>query len=401
MTREWPVSSLPGALAAAALLGVAVLAPAALAQQPTQVEFATYELFQGPDSVDLRPDSFQRLADAVRKAQTSANCPLGRLKIRAAEGDPLFQQALMAARRDAVLARLQQTGIPVAGRLFVETEMFGGPQGDDTVYEIPGDRTPPTLRTNSDPPKGSKVNPRQRIIVRMAARDDATRWETGVKTIQLVADSEGGRFIASENYEPCSDPKEKRVEATYEVPADPPPIVRLTALAEDHAGLMDQDTAEFPTGDFYGTLTVESANRYLTRADIVLNHDGKGNLTGTMVGQLRHLDVTVGGCTFRMIRPNDFRVSLVGAYTEGRSLKVFINEIQETALTAEARCQGTGGPIGPPGGWKFKMAVWTPQEFLGTPSPLGEGQVLPDGTRQYEVEHPPTRWTVTLRRARN
>ena len=48
----------------------------------------------------------------------------------------------------------------------------------------------------------------------MAARDDADKWQTGIKTVQLVAESDGGRFIASENYEPCSDPKEKRVEAS-------------------------------------------------------------------------------------------------------------------------------------------------------------------------------------------
>jgi hypothetical protein len=384
-----------------ALLCAAALAPGAFAQQPAPTEIATFRLFPGADSVDADPAALQRLANMIRRAQTPGNCPLGELRIRAAEGDPLFQDALVKARRDPVLVGLERLGIPVAGRLFVETAMHGGPEGDDAAYASWRDQTPPTLRVRSEPTAGSKVQPRQRIVVRIVAADDADRWQTGVKTIQLVADSEGGRFIASENYEPCSDPKEKRVQSTYEVPPDPPPIVRLTALAEDHAGHLVQERAEFPTGDWYGTFTVESANRYSTTADIILNHDGKGNLTGTMVGQLRHLNVTAGGCTFRMVRPNDFRVSLVGAYTEGRSLKVFINEIQETALTAEARCQGTGGPIGPPGGWKFKMAVWTAQEFLGTPSPLGEGELLPDGTRQYKVEHPPTRWTVTLHRARN
>ena len=75
------------------------------------------------------------------------------------------------------------------------------------------------------------------VALRMAARDDADRWQTGIKTIHLVADSEGGRFIAAENYEPCAEPLEKRVQATYAVPADPPPIVRLTALTQDHVGL--------------------------------------------------------------------------------------------------------------------------------------------------------------------
>ncbi len=404
------------ALAAGALLGMAASAPAALAQQPQPAEFSTFELFAGPESIDLNSDALQRLADAIRKAQTPGSCPLGRLKIRVAEGDPLFQKALMQSRRDAALAHLQQMGVPVAGRLFVETEMFGGPEGHDTVYENWRDRTPPTLRTTSVPPKGTKVQPGDVIRVTMTARDDADRWQTGVKTIQLVADSEGGRFIASENYEPCSDPKEKRVEATYTVPADPPPIVRLTALAEDHSDHLVQESAEFPTGDFYGTFTMVSftvgRDGFRARADIVLNHDGKGNLTGTMVGQHEHVDYSTGACFHRMVQPNRFRVSLVGFFTErsapatAPTIKVFIREIQETALTAEARCEsGTGGPVGPPGGWKFKTGVFPPEVLLGTPGPLGDGEVLPDGTRQYrlvsETGGVGTRWAVTLRRTRN
>ncbi|MFM9847355.1 MAG: hypothetical protein ACKVP3_09345 [Hyphomicrobiaceae bacterium] len=412
---RWSLRSRHDALVAGALLGALSVVPSAVAQQPAQVEFSTFRLFEG-DSVDLNRGDFQRLAGTIRNAQTPGNCPVGRLKIRVPEGDPSFQQALVAARRDAVLATLEQLGLRVAGRLFVETDIFGRPEGHDTVYESPRDRTPPTLRTTSNPPKGSKVQPGQRIIVRMAGRDDTDRWQTGVKTIQLVADSEAGRFIVSENYEPCSEPKEKRAEATYTVPADPPPIVRLTALAEDHAGLMDKDIGEFPTGDFYGTFTTTTVSagqdRFRTLADLVLNHDGRGNLTGTMTGQLEYVAHSTPNCSFRQVQPNRFRVSLVGSLTErsspaeGATLKVFIGEIEETALTAEARCQGTaGGPIGPPSGWKFKNAAWTPEAFLGTPSALGEGEVLADGTREYKFEHMTsdggTRWTVTLRRARN
>lgn len=151
---------------------------------------------------------------------------------------------------------------------------------------------------------------------------------------------------------------------------------------------------------------------YRTRADIVLDHDGKGNLTGTMTGQQVHVDYSTGGCSFRMVQPNRFRVSLVGSFTERSSpkerpsLKVFIRDIEETVLRAEARCDGgRGGPIGPPGGWTFKMGVWTPEQLLGTPSPLGEGEVLPDGTRQYQWRHETggagTAGTVTLHRTRN
>ena len=34
--------------------------------------------------------------------------------------------------------------------------------------------------------------------------------------------------------------------------AQPPPIIRLRAIAEDFAGKKDEDVAEFPTGDWHG-----------------------------------------------------------------------------------------------------------------------------------------------------
>jgi hypothetical protein len=253
------------------------------------------------------------------------------------------------------------------------------------------------------------VDPGQTIAVTIAARDDAGPWETGVKTIQLVADTEGGRFIASENYEPCSDPKEKRVEATYEVPADPPPVVRLTALAEDHSGHLVEESAEFPTGDFYGTMTFPAGqppHQHTTQADLVLNHDSEGNLTGTMVGETRWIDAsTAPGCFTSMMRPHRFRITLLGSYTEGRSIKVFIGDIQDTPMILNNRCPtyNTTDEVGHLGFRNYIGLGWYAQQpFLGTPSPLGEGEVLPDGTRVYKWEAAPVGiMTVTLRRARN
>lgn len=406
---RWPLRSRHHALVAGALLGALSVVPSAVAQQPTQVEFSTFRLFER-DSVDLNRGDFQRLASTIRNAQTPSSCPVGRLKIRVPEGDPLFQQALAAARRDAVLATLEQLGLRVAGRLFVETEMFGGPEGHDTVYESPSDRTPPTLRTTSNPPKGSKVQPGQRIVVQMVARDDADRWQTGIKTIQLVAESDGGRDLAPTpvHYGVCSDPNEKRVEAIYVVPPDPPPIVRLKATATDHANQSDFDIGEFPTGDFYGTLTYPAGqppHQHMIRADLILNHDGRGNLTGTMVGQTNWIDAsTAPGCFTSQVRPHRFRVALVGSYTEGRSIKVFIGDIEDTPMILNNRCPtyNTTDPV-PQLGFKNYVGLgWYPQQpFLGTPSVLGDGEILPDGTRVYKHINVTGTMTVTLRRARN
>jgi hypothetical protein len=140
-----------------------------------------------------------------------------------------------------------------ATRFFVDS-LVGGNKNDATL-DLRLDRAKPKLATTTVPPNGTKVKAGDQIKVTMVARDDAEPrdWQTGIKTIQLVADSEDGRFIASENYEACTEPAERRVVATYTVPQNPPPIVRLSALAEDHVRLMDTDAAEFPTGDWYGT----------------------------------------------------------------------------------------------------------------------------------------------------
>jgi hypothetical protein len=363
-------------------------------------EFATFDLFEG-DYTDPNPEALAGLVDAIRGVEVPADCPLGQLRIRTSEGDPLFQEALAAARRDAVLAALDGQGVDVAGRLFVESTVFGGEGGHDAAYEFAGDDQPPSLTTTSQPPAGTKVEPGRQIIVRMAARDDANRWQTGIKSIQLVADSEDGRFIAAENYEPCAEPTEKRVQATYEVPADPPPIVRLTALTEDHSGLVDNDTAQFPTSEWYGTYTVanpiEGTHQTRIEAEIALNHDDSGNLTGTLVGRQELVPASEHHCSYRMNQPNRFRISLAGSYAEGRAPKVVMKELEETMLIVGVLCDGT-----PPQQYEVGIANYIPYghlEFLGPLGMMGEGTLQPDGSRHCKYESGTATFELTLHRA--
>jgi hypothetical protein len=311
---------MPHAIALVAVsctVAVALLGGLALGQQEPPV---TVPLFDREAS-NPKSAGLARLADAINQAKVPRQCPLGTLTIVTAQGDPLFQRALARARRDNALQALERRGLNVAGRLAVELKP-GKPDGE-ARYEAAGDDKPPTLTTTSTPAKGSQVKAGDRIVVRMTARDDADEWQTGIKTIQLVADSENGRFIASENYEPCSEPPEKRVEGSYTVPADPPPIVRLSAIAEDHAGLIATDTAAFPTGDWdwYGQLELQATAptmKQTMQLDVALDYDGKGNVTGRMSG--RSVQAETGGyeCPFTST-PARMTAKLVGQYTPGRN----------------------------------------------------------------------------------
>jgi hypothetical protein len=325
-------------LAVVTIIALPVSAPLAQQAQGGGLPFRDFDLF-AEGSVDLNPETASALIEAARRAQAPDGCPLGALFIHTPAGDPLFQEARAAARRQVVLELLNNAGIDTA-RFFVES-IVGGPV--DAAFLHSGlDRDAPTLKTTSVPPKGTKVEAGDEIKVTMAARDVAepSHWQTGIKTIQLVADSEGGHFVASENYQACAEAPERRVEATYIVPENPPLVVRLSALAEDHTGLTDTDAAEFPTqGDWYGRIELffhakedqsrrPNENRAETKfdlqADIVVSYDGQGNLTGELVGtQELHTywwgyphgsgEVCIGSAP-----PTPVRARIVGSYTPGR-----------------------------------------------------------------------------------
>jgi hypothetical protein len=252
---------------------------------------------------------------------------------------------------------------------------------------IPGaDKNPPALDTNWAPVSGTTVRPGDQIKVTMVARDPDPR-PSGIKTIQLVADSEDGRFIASENYEACSEPRERRVEATYTVPVNPPPIVRLTALTEDHAGLMDTDVGEFPTSvegaheetsdsedptgegsDWTGQIDwwlPFPAGRMWGRLDLTFDDDGQGNLKGQMTGD-DHVETQPRGefCGMTTQTPSKLSAKLTGQYTPGRntmSLRIADPQIEQgqyslcaigpdgAPFPMSGMPFGGGGPLGQPG----------------------------------------------------
>lgn len=395
--------------------------PSVAQQGPTQSSqsIAPDRLFAGPESVDMRAGhgaGTSWLVDFVKKAQASGSqCaldvnvtvmfgPKDAKDLQNRTYDPLFSEALAAARRDVLTGILKGFGPSVR----VTANITKGLTNMVTVdARSAQDKEAPKLEIDSKPRKGTKVHPGQQIVVTMTARDDANRWQSGIKTVTLVADSEGDRLVAGPTYPPSTGckatPAARDVRATYTVPADPPPVVRLTATAMDHAGLTGADVIEFPTGDWHGTLEMlnpnEGSQQTRTRAEFVLNHDGKGNLTGAMTGEQELVPSSRSGCSFKTNQPNRFRMVLVGSHTEKGSPKVLINDVQETKLKVGVQCEAT-----PPQEYEASIRTYLHiPYFLGTPSPMGDGELLSDGSRRYRMPDNVTTMnlTVRLRRARN
>jgi hypothetical protein len=298
---------------------------------------------------------------------------------------------------------------------------------------IPGaDKKSPTLDTNWAPINGTTVKPGDQIKVTMVARDDPDPRPSGIKTIQLVADSEDGRSIASENYEACSEPRERRVEATYTVPANPPLVVRLTALAEDHAGLMDTDVGEFPTsvggghedtadredpagegGDWHGRIDWSipfPAGRMWGRLDLTFDHDGQGNLKGQMTGD-DHIETQPRGdfCGMTTQTPSKLSAKLTGQYTPGRntmSLRIADPQIEQgqyslcaigpdgAPLPMSGMPFGGGGPLGQPGLAQLLNSLTVRSD--GSVEASGEWPVTPASMVPTTLH-----LKLTLRRAQN
>ena len=169
------------------------------------------------------------------------------------KGDALLQEAVANTRRDVLLQTLGDQ----ARNFVFETDPNGAKNDVRVDYGVPRDTIPPTLDVTWTPPKGTKVKVDTRITAKATARDDANRWQSGIKTIDLDVQG-GGQFGFQDYPQPrltCEHPPPAQtLEGVYSVPSPAPPIVRLRARASDFAGHSVQDIAEFPTGDWYGTI---------------------------------------------------------------------------------------------------------------------------------------------------
>jgi len=418
MTRRIRCSLIVAVLA---IGGAGSLSPigAVFAQTPgTAGPVSLGDLFKPNDSVDLRDGAEGKLRDAAAQTLNPRGCAQkAKFKVTVKPGDPLFQAALAQARRDALKALLADSAL--SSRLEFSGEI--GIKDDVQVdYDRMPDREKPKLHTSSVPPKGSKVKPGGLIKVTMVARDDATTWQTGIQSIQLIAQNPGGdALVGAQGYSPvirpnCEGrPEPRTLVLTYEVPRNPPPVVRLRAIAEDFANHHDTDIGEFPTGDWYGTIDWRipfPAGRMWGRLDLTFDYDGRGNLTGRIAGD-DHVETQPSGefCGMTTQTPSKLSANLAGQYTPGRntmSLRVADPQIEQGQfsmcaigpgggpLRMSGMPFGGGGPLGQPVLAQLLNSLVVTAD--GSVEASGEGPVAPASAVQTTLH-----LKLTLRKAQN
>jgi hypothetical protein len=295
----------------------------------------------------------------------------GRASIIKRPTPPLkFSQMLQCIDlEEACWAKCETLYGPVAGRLNIPTrddEDVANLSGhlrclrDCGRASVPGnncikdceyqDREPPNLKIVWTPPSGTTVKPGEKITVKVTARDDANAWQSGVQTIWLevegilyydsaapTANNPGSgsstfRYVGDPTAYPqpdmvgyCNRRHETRTfERTYTVTDNPPPIVRLKAMAKDFDRNIGFNLGEFPvqpdwSGRFEWTHSCQGRASDVTKGigDVALYHDGQGNLTGTLVGGTPERAQTITPCTMTYVAPGTFSAKLKGSYTPG------------------------------------------------------------------------------------
>lgn len=364
-----------------------------------------------PDLADLQPQALAKLYDAALAASTCRKLIVTHVVARTPT-DPEFAN-LVAKMRETELGKvLKGSGLKPEQIEFVRREGLaqhdGLAQAELSRLE---DREPPKLDTDSVPKKGTKVEAGREIKITMVARDHASRWQTGIQSMQLLAETEGNRSVAAESWRPqprtCEQvPESRRLEATYKVPANPPPVVRLRAIAEDFANHHDTDLGEFPTGDWTGSNDFSVTAQYAVNAgrlEFVVDHHRLGILKGTISGQENHVKTGGMGCDVTEIKPVQLSAALSGRYDlEQRliSLETSNEEFEHGQYRHGPPCRPGPYPAG--GYWiffqpTFKRMLATIREssdgsFQATEEWWGEGGA--PGMAQHRVKA-----TLKLQRA--
>ncbi len=269
----------------------------------------------------------------------------------------------------------------------------------NATFTLADDTYAPRLDVVSTPARGAKVKAGDKISLKIKANEvrRGQSWQSGVMDIQLTANNE---LVTSKDYlqyrgKSCDAKSwEKTLDVTYTVPSNPPPIINFCAITDDFAGNQNFLCGEFLTrGDWYGTLDWSAWNQVFSgrqywygHADLVLDDDGRGGLTGTLVGTESQRLAT--SCPSYTITPGPVRARLTGTHT-GQRITINVPDIERTPA------QVTPCPWGPPEVGSvliFKSAL---EEVFHGLAPTSSGAYQSD--RELTIATATARFTLKVR----
>ena len=258
------------------------------------------DLHGSPQLTDLRNAALDFVKGSSKeKDQACYPLPITLTLYTKLSSDPEFSAQLANARMAALTSAL---GLDPEKN--VEPVKAWGPDSTaDVTFNNDVDRDPPVLKTNSTPPKNTKVKPGDQIKIHATASerhaDGHKSWPSGVKSLQFIAN---GTLMDSKDYGMKPPPCEVRVfEPVYTVPSKPPPIVHLIIYTEDATGHGTFEPADFPTGDWYGTLREHAQGNIYNDTIYVhfsFNEERDGTIKGTgRVDKMKSEPQLWTGCT--------------------------------------------------------------------------------------------------------
>lgn len=281
---------------------------------------------------DLKEGGVTRLADAVANAPLDGCVPT-RPKFKIATvrtGDRAFDQALSEARKQTIAELMKRIRYSTE-RYSVDVATEAMPDGQVIVeYERVPDSNPPLV---SIAPAAKKVRSREQVSLTIQARDDAAPSDRGIQRIELLDLTDGRTRVGGEygEYGPVANPCDgdtlrRTVTVTYRVPANPPLLIRLEALAHDKVNRVTGAIASLSTGDYAGEFRWTHRSENLqgamtghieeTRgvAQFALKADEEANLTGEIAGVIE-VDLEWPTHPTKMVSPGKFTAQLFGGVT--------------------------------------------------------------------------------------
>jgi len=204
-------------------------------------------------------------------------------------------------------------------------------------YTLPDDRAAPLLLGGSSPPHGTAVQAGDTIKIHITASEPTNEGaQEGIEDIQLTGPD---GLIDSADYgkHPIACDRSrlfKTLTTTYTVPANPPAVIHLTAIAHDFAGNESIPlTADFPTGHNAWTVSfdLDRHNPVCPETEI-----GTGTLTvaanGTVQGTTSGNYTAGGTCRVPYSRAGSFTGIVTGTFAANQFHITFFMVLVDNAV---------------------------------------------------------------------